>query len=231
MDNLPDLQTIIDKTLKDHGHVAHSVGASPTAKFQWPWSIAYAGAGYLSSHLPAVNALTAGGSNVISSPSGASIAAAISSGPTNPTNTNQVLNSGIFSSALDNVRADQLLRTVMIGWSSGVQVGVFGGGGGTGVAYDIIDHSNRTGVGYSSFDLGIGAHANVGLIIGAMTADPRSLNYSTCVWSSGASIAGVGVFIQVLMNSNDLSLLGFGLVIGGGVGLSSASGYGSISTV
>lgn len=231
MDNLPDLQTIIDNTLEGHGHVARSVAASPTATVQWPWSIANAGAGYLSSHLPAVNALAAGGSNVLSSRSGASISAAVSSGPTNPTNTNKVLNSGLFGPALENVHADALLRTVMIGWASGVQVGVVGGGGGTGVAYDILNRNSRTAVGYSSYDLGIGAHAKVGLIVGAMTADPGSLNYSTCVWSSGAAIAGIGVFFQVLMNSADLSLVGFGLVIGGGVGLSSTTGYGSISTL
>ena len=74
---------------------------------------------------------------------------------------------------MGSVQADQLLRSVMIGWASGAQVGIFGGGGGTGVAYDIIDHSNLSGVGYSSFNLGIGAHVPVGLIVGAMTAEPK----------------------------------------------------------
>lgn len=233
MDKPPDLQTIIDNTLKDHEEVKRSVGATPTERFtfQWPWSIASAGAGFLKEHGTAINGLVSGGSKVVSSPSGASIKAAVSSGPTNPANTIRVLNDGIFSGALGSVQADQLLRSVMIGWASGAQVGVFGGGGGTGVAYDIIDHSNQTGVGYSAFNLGIGAHALVGMTVGAMTGEPGSLNHSTCVWSFGATIVGVGAFVQVIMKSSDLSLVGFGLTIGGGLGVSSSSGYGSISTV
>ncbi|NTU63615.1 MAG: hypothetical protein HGB05_09465, partial [Chloroflexi bacterium] len=199
MGDLPDLKTVIDATLQDHAHVTQRVGASPQSMFdfQWPWSIASAGANHLSNHGPAINALVSGGSQVASSPSGASITAAVASGPTNPTNTDRVVNDGIFSSALGSVQADQLLRTVLIGWSSGVQVGIVGGGGGSGVAYDIIDHSNRSGVQYSAFNLGIGGQVNAGLVLGAMTAEPASLNESTCVWSVGASVIAVGVFVQV----------------------------------
>ena len=230
MDKLPDLQTIIDSTLKDHEHVTRSVGASPAAMFtgQLPWSIAWAGADHLRYHGGVVNGLVSGGSKVLSCSSGA---AAMSSGPTNPANTDKVLHQGLFTDALNSIRADQLLRTVLIGWSSGVQVSILGGGGGTGVAYDIVDNSNQTGVGYSSFNLGVGIQGNVSLIVGAMAREPKSLNESTCVWSFGASITAVGAFVQVLMSSKDLSLLGFCLTVGGGVGLSSSSGYGSIHTV
>jgi hypothetical protein len=49
------------------------------------------------------------------------------------------------------------------------------------------------------------------------------------VWSLGASIIGIGVFIQVIMRDSDLGLIGFGLNLGGGAGASSATGYGKIS--
>ena len=166
---------------------------------------------------------------VISSPSGPSILNSVSGDPTNPANTDKILNNGMFSGALNSVKADQLLRTVFIGWSSGAQVGFLGGGGGTGVAYDIIDQSNRASVSFGSFNLGIGASANAALLLGAMTAQPHDLNFSTCVWQVGASLAAVSVILMVIMNDADLSLVGFGLNLGGGVGLASSSGYGKIS--
>jgi hypothetical protein len=229
MDPAPDLQTVIDTTLKDSHHVgAAADSAAAQLDFQWPWAIADAGATFLSAHTDAITSLTTGGNALISSPNGASIVAAVASGPTNPANTGQVMSDGIFSNALNGVKADQLLRTVLIGWSSGAQVGLVGGSGGTGVAYDIIDESIQSAVHYGSFNLGIGAHIGVGLVLGAMTEQPAALSYSTCVWSFGASLVGIGVFVSVLMKSSDLSLIGFGLNLGGGAGASSTTGYGSI---
>lgn len=232
--NLPDIQTIIDNTLRDYDYVTRSIESAQNTEstqhtsftFQWPWDIASAGAKHVHKHMSAITGLASGGAKI--SPS---TAAAVASGPTNPANTNKVINDSIFGQALDAVKADQLLRTVVVGWSTGVQVGLFGGGGGTGVAYDIISPSNRTGVGYSSFNIGIGAGVNVGLIVGAMTAQPKTLNHSTCVWSVGGSVAAIGVTVQVIMDNSDLSLIGFGLAIGGGIGISSSSGYGEIKTI
>ena len=224
-----DFDAIISQTLSSHAELARTVGArAKVGAFQWPWDIASAGARHLQSHGSAVSALVDGGSKAVSSPSGSSIISSVSSGPTNPANTDKLLNDGIFSKALDSVKADQLLRTVFIGWSTGVQVGLFGGGGGSGVAYDIIDNANRAAVNFSSFNLGVGGSFSVGLLVGAMTAQPRDLNYSTNAWQFGASLA-VSVGVMVIMNNADLSLVGFALNLGGGGGLSSSVGYGSIS--
>ncbi len=236
---MPDsLDAIINQTLSAqaefmkspaHAELMKTVGArARVGAFQWPWDITAAGARHLQSHGPAVNALVDGGSKVVASPSGSSIVNAVSSDPTNPANTDQFLNNGMFTDALNSVKADELLRTVFIGWSTNVQVGLFGGGGGSGVAYDIIDQSNRAGVSSSWFNLGVGGGGYVGLLLGAMSAQPHGLNYSTNVWQVGASLA-VSVAVMVIMNNADLSLVGFGLGLGGGVGLSSSVGYGSIS--
>lgn len=225
-----DFDAIINQTLSAHAELLRTVGdrAKRVGAFQWPWDIASAGAGHLQSHGSAVSALVDGGSKVVSSPSGSSIVSAVSSGPTDPANTDQFMKNGLFSDALNTVKADQLLRTAFIGWSTGAQVGLFGGSGGSGVAYDIIDQSNRAAVSFGSFNLGIGGGVNVGLLLGAMTAPPRDLNYSINVWQFGASLA-VSVLVTVIMNNADLSLVGFGLNLGGGVGASSSIGYGSIS--
>ena len=221
---------IINDALSAHSDALAAQGAAPAAlgAFQWPWDIAQAGAKYLGQHGGAVNALVTGGSAVSKSAQGPAIIGAIAKGPTDPANTNQMLNNGIFSNALDSVKADQLLRTVFIGWSTGAQVGVFGGGGGSGVAYDILSPSDLASVSFGSFNLGIGGGFAAGLLLGAMTAQPHSLNCSTCIWQFGASL-GVSVTIMVLMNSDDLSLVGFGINLGGGGGLSSSTGYGKIS--
>lgn len=227
MTNAPDLNTVLETTLKDSTHVGSLAGAA-SFDFQWPWAIASAGAQALSAHTGAIDSLTSAGQSVITSPNGSSITAAVAAGPTNPANTDRVMKDGIFTDSLNGVKADQLLRTVLIGWSTGGQIGLVGGSGGTGVAYDIIDESNRAAVQYGSFNLGIGAHVGVGLVVGAMTKQPGALNASTCVWSFGASIVGVGVFVSVIMASTDLSLIGFGLNLGGGAGASSTTGYGSL---
>ena len=237
---MPDsLDAIINKTLSGsaefmkspaHAELMNRSGgpAVKVGAFQWPWDIASAGARHLQGHGPAINALVDGGSKVVASPAGSGIVSAVSSGPTDPANTDKFLKDGMFSDALNSVKADELLRTVFIGWSTTAQVGLFGGGGGSGVSYDIIDQSNRAAVSFGSFNLGIGGGGNVGLMLGAMSALPHSLNYSTNIWQFGASMA-VSVAVTVIMNNADLSLVGFGLGLGGGIGLSSSVGYGSIS--
>jgi len=223
------LETIIQQTLAAHADLMRTVGEpARAAAFQWPWDIASAGATFLGRHLPAVSALVEGGNKIAGSPSGSSIVGSVSNGPTDPTNTDKILNNGIFADSLNAVKSDQLLHTVFIGWSAGAQVGFLGGGGGSGVAYDIINQSDRATVGFSSFNLGIGAGIRAGLLLGAMTVPPHQLNYSTCVWQAGASLA-VSVLVTVMMNSSDLSLVGFGLTLGSGIGLSTSSGYGSIT--
>jgi len=225
-----NLDAIINETLAAHAKLTKKVGdpAKLVGTFQWPWDIASAGARHLRDHGGAVSGLVDGGSKVINSSSGSSIVGAVSSGPTNPANTDKVLNDGLFSGALNAVKADQLLRTVFIGWSTGAQVGFVGGGGGSGVAYDVINHSTRAAVSFGSFNLGIGGGISAGLLLGAMTAQPRDLSDSTNVWQFGASLA-VSALVMVIMRSSDLSLIGFGLNLGGGVGVSSSTGYGSIS--
>jgi hypothetical protein len=227
----PNISTVIQQTLGGHDPSARAV-ATPSmgvSAFQWPWAIASAGANNLAGHTGAIDALASGGSGVVKSSDGPSIVAAVSGGPTNAANTNKVLNDGIFSQAINGVKADQLLRTMFIGWSSGAQIGLFGGNGGSGVAYDIIDRSNTAGINYGSFNLGIGGQVTIGLLVGAMTAQPRSLNDNTCVWQFGASIVGIGALVSVIMKSSDLSLIGFTLNLGGGVGISSSVGYGGMS--
>ncbi|MEK8228874.1 hypothetical protein NKG05_27170 [Oerskovia sp. M15] len=140
-----------------------------------------------------------------------------------------MLGNGLFGPALDAVKADDLLRTVLVGFSTGAQVGLVGGSGGSGVAYDILTPAVRQGVSYGEFSLGLGGKVSVGLVVGAMTQPPTELNHETCVWSVGASL-GISAAFHVIMKSEDLSLIGFAVDLGGGAGLSSTSGYGSIST-
>jgi hypothetical protein len=199
------------------------------ASFQWPWDIAKRGGEYFSQVGGVAQSLTSAGHAIATSPDGASAIASIASGPTNSANTDQVLNNGLFASALDSVKADQLLRTVFIGWAGGAQVGLFGGGGGGGVAYDVIDHSNEAAVTYGMFKLGIGAQISTGLLVGAMSDEPHSLNHSTAVWEFGATLLGIGAFFAVVMTDSNLDLIGFTVNVGVGGGFSSATGYGSIS--
>lgn len=199
------------------------------AAFQWPWDIAKRGGEYFSQVGGVAQSLTSAGQAITSSPGGASAIASIAGGPTDSGNTNQVLNDGLFTSALDSVKADQLLRTVFIGWAGGAQVGLFGGGGGSGVAYDVIDHSNQAAVTYGMFKLGIGAQISTGLLLGAMSHAPPALNDSTAAWEFGATLIGIGAFFAVIMSDSDLGLIGFTVNVGVGGGYSSATGYGSIS--
>jgi len=199
------------------------------AAFQWPWDIAKRGGEYFSQVGGVAQSLTSAGHAIASSPSGASAIASIAGGPTNGANTNQVLDNGLFTSALDSVKADQLLRTVFIGWAGGAQVGLFGGGGGSGVAYDVLDQSNQAAVSYGMFKLGIGAQISTGLLLGAMSDEPGALNHSTAVWEFGATLVGIGAFFAVLMTDSHLDLIGFTVNVGVGGGYSSATGYGSMS--
>ena len=204
-----------------------ALGPEPSAAaIAWPWDIASKGASYFSQVSGVAQSLMSAGNAVAGSSPGA--VAAVGSDPKNPSNTDQVLDNGLFTSALNSVQADQLLRSVFIGWATGAEVGFFGGGGGGGVAYDEIDHSNRAAVTYGMFKVGIGAQVSTGLLLGAMTSEPGQLNHSTAVWEFGATLAGIGGFFAVMMTS-DLDLIGFTVNIGVGAGFSSATGYGSIS--
>ena len=205
--------------------------AAQLGSFHWPWTIASKGAEHLSQHSPVTDTLAKSGNAVATSPAGPGIVSAIGSGPTNSANTDRMLNDGLFTDALNSVKADRLLRTMFIGWAGGAQVGIVGGGGGSGVAYDIVNSRDKVGIGYSSFNLGIGARAGTGLLVGAMSWQPRELHASTQIWEFGASLVGIGANVCVIMDSDDLQLIGFTLNLGVGVGLSSSTGYGSIWTV
>jgi hypothetical protein len=207
------LDTIIRDTLTAHAELTNMLAnpannVSPLPKL--PWDIEAAGAKHLAGHGSALRAIVDAGAKVLGSPSGSSIVTSVSSSPTDPANTGKILKNGIFKDALNAVKADRLLRTVFIGWSTGTQVGLAGGGGGTGVAYDIIDFSNRAAIIFGSFDIGIGGNIGAGLLLGAMTAEPHHLNHQTCVWKFGVSMM-VGVIVMVIMKNSDLSLVGFGL--------------------
>lgn len=222
-----DLRSVVDATLTaTQQYVADSPS---TLTFQWPWTIAWEGASYLDRNMPAVSGLVSGGSAVLGSAAGADVLAAVQSRPTDPAATDEVLGNGLFGPALDALKADDLLRTVLIGYSTGAQVGLMGGSGGSGVAYDILTPTARNGVSYSEFSLGVGGKFSAGLVVGAMTQPPADLNHATCVWSVGASL-GVSAAFHVIMKSEDLSLVGFAVDLGGGAGIASTSGYGSIST-
>ncbi|TWP36164.1 hypothetical protein [Leekyejoonella antrihumi] len=208
-----------------------ALGPGPTvlgATFQWPWDIAKKGGELFSQVSGVASTLASSAQSVVTSPSGATILANVAADPRNSTNTEQVLNSGLFGPAINAVKADSLLRTMFIGWSGGAQVGLFGGGGGSGVASDLINPNAKSPVGYGMFKLGIGAQVTVGLLVGAMAVEPAQLNSSTCVFEFGAGLMGIGTFVQVIMTDR-LDLLGFTVNVGAGGGLSSATGYGSIS--
>ncbi|PJI93669.1 hypothetical protein [Luteimicrobium subarcticum] len=219
-----DLQQIVAATLA----ATPDVPAGAALTFQWPWTIAQRGAEHLSGSDGVISGLVSGGNAVLTSPAGPGIVAAIKASPTDPSVTDAVLDDGLFGPALDAVRADQLLRTLFIGFGGGGQGGLVGGAGGSGVAYDVLAPADRTAVSYQQFNLGVGATVSVGLVVGAMSRQPGMLTDDTCVWSFGASM-GASVFVQVVMRSDDLSLIGFLVSLGGGVGLASTSGYGSIS--
>ncbi|WP_448627745.1 hypothetical protein [Geodermatophilus sp. URMC 64] len=198
--------------------------------FQWPWDIASKGGHYFSDHGGVLDTLTSSGRAVTNSPSGANAASAVAANPTSSAATDQVLNNELFGPALDSVKADQLLRTVYIGWAGGAQVALFGGGGGAGVAYDELDHGNRRAVTYGAFAVGIGGQVTTGLLVGAMSREPGDLNSGICLYQFGAALVGIGVLVSVVMNDADLSLIGFTINLGVGGGFSSGTGYGKIST-
>lgn len=189
----------------------------------WPWDIAKRGGEYFSQHISAATSLANAGSQL----SGSAAAKAVSSGAENPSNTDQVFNSGIFGPALNNVKADQLLRTVLIGWAGGAEIGIFGGDGGGGVVYDIAAPSQKSGGSWGSGGVGIGAQVVTGLALGAFTKPPGQIHSNTAVFDFGAGLAGIGAKISVIMDL-DLHFLGFVLIAGISVGISSSTRYGSI---
>ena len=182
----PDLRSVVDATLT--ATEPHLTENSSALTFQWPWSIAWEGASHLDHNMAAVSGIVAGGSAVLGSASGADILAAVRTRPTDPQATDEVLGNGLFGPALDAIKADDLLRTVLVGFSTGAQIGLMGGSGGSGVAYDLLTPSERHGVRYEEFSLGIGGKVSAGLVVGAMTQPPAELNHGTCVWSVGASL-------------------------------------------
>jgi hypothetical protein len=127
------------------------------------------------------------------------------------------------------VKADDLLRSPFIGWAGGAEIGPVGGGGGAGVAYDELDTSQRAAVTYGAFTIGIGVRASTGLLVGAMTRAPRELNASTADFEFGATLAGIGAYVSVVMEERSLDLIGFTLNVGIGGGLDTVTGYGKIS--
>jgi hypothetical protein len=216
---------------EDLKHLRPMLAASAnTATFQWPWDIARKGGEYFSQVGEVATALTSAGQAVADSSDGSAIVASVASDPTDSANTDAVLKDGLFSSALDSIKADELLRSPFIGWAGGAQVGFFGGGGGAGVAYDAIDPSNRAAVTYGMVSLGIGGQIATGLLVGAMTREPSSLTDSTAVFQFGAALVGIGAFASVIMTESNLDLIGFTIIIGVGAGFSSATGYGEISS-
>jgi hypothetical protein len=190
----------------------------------WPWEIAKKGGEYFGQHVTAATSLAKAGQGL----QGSAAVSALSSNAKNPANTDQVFNNGIFSNALNSVKADDLLRTVFIGWAASTQVGIFGGGGGAGVVYDITDPSHKSPASYGSGGIGLGARVSTGLILGAFSRPPGQLDSSTAVFEFGAGIAGIGALIGVIMNL-DLHFLGFTLIVGLSAGFSGATGYGKIN--
>lgn len=208
-----------------------ALGAAPAAAlgtFQWPWDIARKGGEYFSQVSGAASALTSAGSAVVGSPGGSQIVAAVTSDPKNSANTDQLLDNGLFGPAIDAVKADSLLRTMFIGFSGGAQVGLFGGGGGNGVASDVVTPTTKSPVSYGQFKLGIGAQVSAGLLVGALAVEPSQAHGSTCTFEFGAGLVGIGTFVQVIMTDH-LDLIGFTINIGAGGGFASSVGYGSIS--
>ena len=84
------------------------------------------------------SSLTCAATAVVGSPTGRQIVAKVSNDPKSSANTDHVLGKGLFGRVIDAVKADSLLRTIFIGFSGGAQVGPFGGGGGSGVASDVV---------------------------------------------------------------------------------------------
>ncbi|WP_454728780.1 hypothetical protein [Cellulosimicrobium protaetiae] len=203
--------------------------ATVGATFQWPWDIARRGGEHFAQVAGVASALAAGAQAVAGSPGGPGIVAAVLADPTSSASTDQVLDSGMFGPAIDAVRADSLLRTLFVGWSAGAQVGLLGGGGGSGVASDVVDRDVSTPVSYGQFKLGVGAQVTAGLLVGALSVDTAHLDGSTCVFEFGAGLVGIGTFVQVIM-TDGLDLIGFTLNVGAGGGLASSTGYGSISS-
>lgn len=206
-----------------------ALGPTPLgATFQWPWDIASAGGRYFSSVSTVATSLAGAAQAFSGSPQGPAILSRVTADPTDIAAAQAARDAGIFGAALDAVKADSLLRTTFLGWSMGAQVGLFGGGGGSGVATDLVNPATSASVTYGMFKLGIGAQVAGGLLVGAMARAPAELNASTCVFEFGAAILGAGALVCVIMDDN-LGLIGFTVNIGAGAGLASSTGYGSIS--
>lgn len=205
-----------------------ALGASSSAAFQWPWDIAHRGGSYFSEVTGVASALVTAAQAVVASPDGPSIVAGVTSNPTDGASADRFTGSSVFGPALDAIRADSLLRCSFVGWSAGAQVGLFGGGGGSGVATDVVSSSTKASVSYGAFKMGIGAQVAAGLLVGAMAREPSALNASTCIFEFGAGLVGIGTFVAVIMDGN-LDLIGFTVLVGAGGGFATSTGYGSIS--
>lgn len=193
----------------------------------WPWEIARRGGEHLARLADAASALAAAAQAVAGAPDGPGVVAAVVADPTDTTRTNRVLESGLFGPALAAVEADDLLRTVFVGASAGAQVGLLGGGGASGTATDVTDRRRSAPVHYEQATIGIGAQVASGLVVGALGIPATPQEHVTRTFEVGARLVGVGALVQVLMDDH-LDLIGFTLAVGIGVGLSSATGYGSI---
>jgi hypothetical protein len=122
---------------------------------------------------------------------------------------------GLFGPTLDGVKADQLFSTIGVGINADVQFFV-GGAGGLGCMWDIAKREGPKGYGFATGEIGVRVTASLNVQCLILNQLPSATNFD--IYGLKVSIdLGVSVSFQVFWVGTQLTLLGYG--IGAGVGL------------
>lgn len=122
---------------------------------------------------------------------------------------------GIFDPALDEVKADQLFSTIGLGVTLDLQVFV-GGAGGLGCMWDIAKREDPRGYGFATGELGLRVTAELNVQCLITNQLPSATSFD--IFGLKVSVSyGLSLSFQVFWMGSELTLLGYG--IGAGVGL------------
>ncbi|TWP36163.1 hypothetical protein [Leekyejoonella antrihumi] len=122
---------------------------------------------------------------------------------------------GIFDPALDDIQADHLFSTIGLGVSADVQLFV-GGAGGLGCMWDIAQREPCRGYGYATGEIGLRFTAELNVQVFVTNQLPSQTDFN--VFGLKVSISlGISLSFATFWYGNDLTLLGF--AVGAGVGL------------
>lgn len=122
---------------------------------------------------------------------------------------------GIFDDTLDQVKADQLFSTIGLGINADVQFFV-GGAGGLGCMWDIAKREGPKGYGFATAQVGLRINASLNVQVLVTNQLPSATNFD--IYGLTVSVAyGISLAFSVFYVGTELTLLGYG--IGAGIGL------------